>query len=339
MIVVNILLIIIFSFYLLWNKSSHYLPSPSFVSSLSLQQQVINAAEIASPTVVQIVAEPFSRSYQDSQGISRDSKNLLRKWSGIIWSKKGYILTNNHVVDDLDLKYSIITYDWTLIPVKKIWKDELIDLAVLSIDINQNLTVEAEFLDDQQLIHIWQFSLAIWNPLSEYPNTVSFWIVSGKWRSVDIENNQHSYYAWLYQTDVALNPGNSWWPLVNLSWQVFGMITAISRGGNNIGFALPLNTKLVSTTLNSIEQYGQIFRPYLWITYTDTDIGAYIDTIFLESPLEWLLQVGDIITALDKFPLSLDTPLLYHLYRYKPGDSVIFTIKRKNETHSFSSRS
>lgn len=332
---INIIVILIFLLYIAWNTTT---PSIAPRTLDSLQQQIIDWAIKTSDIVVQIVAEDTSTYYQEGnfdKSSLLEQKNVLKKWSGIIASKKWYILTNNHVVDNNDLKYSIVTSDGIVFPVRKIRKDDLIDIAILSIEISTDLPSEAKFIGFDNSVDVGQFVFAIGNALSEYPNTLSLGIISGKWRKVSVESNKNTYYAWLYQTDAALNPGNSWWPLVNLSGEVIGMITAISRGGNNIGFALPLTQSFIDTTLSLLVQQDILLRPYLWITYTDTATGARIDTIFSWSPVQWELMVGDTIIALDKRKISFISPLLYYLYTYKPGDTVIFTVARGDKILSF----
>lgn len=317
LLIINISFIaILFSF---WKESSskdfHYNP----VKYVSLEENLIQSTEKVLPTVVQIVAE------------DKQTNSLLKKGSGIVVSRSWYILTNNHVIDATDLNYFVITSKWDTFPVKKIWKDDLLDMAILSLELPNSISFSpAIFIDIDSSVSLWQFVFAIGNSLSEYPNTISLWIISWKGRSLSIDQKKTPYYAWLYQTDAALNPWNSWWPLVNLSGEVLWMVTAISRGGNNIWFALPLTQKLISTTYEILEKHQTLLRPYLGIIYTDTLTWAHIDTIFSWSPVQDNLLVWDIIIALDKRILSLEKPLLYYLYTYKPWETVIFTIKRED---------
>lgn len=309
------LIIILFSFWKNSSKDSYNAP----FHYTSLEENLIQSTEKILPTVVQVIAE-------DTQ-----TNSFLKKGSGIFISKSWYILTNNHVVDATDLNYFVITSRGNTFPVKKIWKDDLLDMAILSLTSSNSITFPAAtFIDIDSSVSLWQFVFAIGNSLSEYPNTISLWIISWKWRNLSIDQKNTPYYAWLYQTDAALNPWNSWWPLVNLSGEVLWMVTAISRGGNNIWFALPLSQKLISTTYEILEKHQTLFRPYLWIIYTDTFTWARIDTIFSWSPVQDSLLVGDTIIALDKRVLSLEKPLLYYLYTYKPGETVVFTIERNN---------
>jgi len=232
---INIVLIVVFLVFSLKEKENNMFLGGGEIDTL--QQKVIDWFSKTSNVVVQVVAEEKTTYYQEwysNQNNFLEKSSIQKKWSAIIVSNKGYIITNNHVVDDVNLKYSIITNNWNIYWVNNVRKDDFLDLAIISVNFENKNKTEAKFVDIDSDINIGQFVFAIWNSLSEYINTISFGIISWKWRKIDVENSKNIYYAGLYQTDVALNPGNSWWPLINLSWEVIGMITAISRWWNNI---------------------------------------------------------------------------------------------------------
>lgn len=327
---INIVVILIFSLFILKDKWDNVLSVPKIID---IQQQLINSIENTSNIVVQVVTEDSTTYYQEDsfdEDTLIDKQSIQKKWNWIILSKKWYILTNSHVVDKPNLTYTVITSDNRNFIVKDIRKDELLDLAILFIE-QQNSLSEATFVDIDTSIDIGTFVFSVGNPLSEYPNTVSFWIISGKWRNLLEIPSNNAYYAGLYQTDAALNPGNSWWPLINLSGEIIGMITAISRGGNNIWFALPLNNSFIKTTIDILDQNNNLIRPYLGISYTDNSTWALVDTVYVDSPAQNLLFAGDLILSIDKRNLSLSNPLLYYLYTYKPNDTVILSIMRDNQ--------
>lgn len=330
---INILLILIFSFFFLQNTWDKPLLLPKI---LNIQEHLIDSIKQTSNIVVQIITEEKTTYYQEDsyKDTLIEKQSIQKKWNWIIISKKWYILTNSHVVENPNLIYTVITPDNKKFIVNKIRKDELLDLAIIFVE-KADFLFEAKIIDIDTIVDLWSFVFSIGNPLSEYPNTVSFWIISGKGRNLLATPSKSSYYAGFYQTDAALNPGNSWWPLISLSGEVLGLVTAISRWGNNIGFALPLNKTFISTTLSIIEENNILLRPYLGISYIDTESGAKIDTIFAWSPVQWTLLVGDVILALDKRKISFITPLLYYLYTYKPNDNVIFTVIRDGKIISF----
>jgi len=329
MLLINIFVILFFSLFLLKNNWNEVLITTKTIDSL--QKDIIYSLNSNSGITVQIVAEDNQSYYQEwSDSSFVEKQDVLKKWSGIIASKSWYIITNKHVVDDINLKYSIVTNDGIVLPVKKIRNDDLIDIAILYIENNTYNLSEARFVDINATINIGQFVFAIWNPLSEYPNTVSMGIISGKWRKINIEGKNNLYYAWLYQTDAALNPWNSWWPLINLSGEVIAMVTAISRWGNNLWFALPLNKSIINTTVEILKYNDTLIRPYVWIFYADTLSWAKIDTILPNSPVQWQILVWDFIIEVDNRKISAATPFLYYLYTYKPGDTIVLKVIRDN---------
>lgn len=333
----NIAIIIVFLFFLLDNKNNK-IPVSTNINN-NLQQQIIDWADKISNIVVEVTAEDKNMIYQDlifDENSLLEKKSIQKKWSAIIASNKWYIITNSHVVDDINLKYSIITKDWKSYPVKNIRKDNVIDLAILFVEFENKNILEAKFIDIDSIVNIWQFVFAVWNPFSEYPSTVSLGIISWKWRKIDVDNLKNTYYAWLYQTDTALSPGNSWWPLVNLSWEIIGMITAISRWWSNIWFALPLNNLFIENTIDVLEKNNKLLRPYIGISYKDSENWAIVDTIFSWSPVQWQILVEDIILNIDNRKVSIERPLLYYLYSYKPWDTIILNILRKNQKLSIS---
>lgn len=327
---INIVIILIFSLFIFKYKWDKVLLIPEIID---IQHKLVNSIKDTSDIVVQIITEDNTTYYQEDsfeENTLIDKQTLQKKWNWIILSKKWYILTNSHVVDKPNLTYTVITSDNRNFVVKNIWKDELLDLAILSIG-QQNSLSEATFVDIDAQIDVGTFVFSVGNPLSEYPNTVSFWIISGKWRNLLTTPSNNTYYAGFYQTDAALNPGNSWWPLLNLSGEVIAMITAISRGGNNIWFALPLNNTFIKATIDILDQNNNLIRPYLGISYTDNSSWALVDTIYVDSPAQNLLFAGDLILSIDKRNLSLSSPLLYYLYTYKPNDTIILSVMRDNK--------
>lgn len=319
-------------------------------SIVEVQNAVIDSIEKVSPSVVNIMIsknlvfylnDPMGAFWQWS--VITERKANIGWWSGILISKKWYILTNKHVLEDLDAEYSVILKDGTTYKVDKIWLDPLIDLAVIRIVDSKwrqpdNLPV-APIASIDQKVRIWQFVVAIWNALGEYQNSASFGIISGRNRSLD--SSQKNLYIWLYQTDTPINPGNSWGPLVDLAGNVVGISTAINAYANSIGFALPISQEFVTTLLDSIETHKKILKPFIGIQYLDLDketaetlkissqTWVFVQQVIPETPwsvaglLSW-----DIILAINDRPVNQDLPFLYQISLYKPGESVTLDILR-----------
>lgn len=265
-------------------------------------------------------------------------------WSGIIVSKSWFILTNKHVVQDPNASYTVITHDGKTYPIARVWFDPQLDIAVVQIQDQEKESFadhvqEALFNPFIRAIQIGQFVFAIGNTLTQYDNTVTMWIVSAKNRELYVKN---TLYAWLLQTDAPINPGNSWWPLVDIYGNVIGINTAIDSNAQWVWFALPVTQEFVDKTIESILNYQKIVRPYIGIVYaditdafkkelniSDVDAGIYIQDIVADSPAQeaWLLA-WDIVIAIDDQPITKESSFLYQLYTYNTQDTIRLHVLR-----------
>src|SRR5213594_2872482 len=176
--------------------------------------------------------------------------------SGVIVTNEGHIITNNHVVDQVD-EIEVQLSDGQTKKARVVGADEQVDLAVLKID---NPGVKPLKLADSDTVQPGDFVLAIGNPFG-FEETVTDGIISSKGRP-----NRSDFFGELLQTNAAINPGNSGGPLINLRGEVVGINTAIisrSGGSEGIGFAIPSNT--VRAVLESVLKYGRVIRGYLGI--------------------------------------------------------------------------
>ncbi len=212
--------------------------------------------------------------------------------SGVIVTNEGHIITNNHVVDQVD-EIEVQLSDGRTKKAQLIGADSQLDLAVLKID---NPGVKPLVLADSDTVQVGDFVLAIGNPFG-FEETVTDGIISYKARATDIGE--------LLQTNAAINPGNSGGPLINLRGEVVGINTVIistSGASAGVGFAIPSNT--VRSALESLLKQGRIIRGYLGIqastrgqgqSSSDTD-GVVITDVVPGSPAaEAQLQAGDVI--------------------------------------------
>lgn len=205
------------------------LPGPSERDTVnSLQEIVIRASEKVGPAVVNIQTVQLIRSrffgtvYQQGQG------------SGILLSKEGYILTNEHLVSQAK-QIKVILSDGRELDGKLVGTDPTLDLAVLQIEAH-NLPIAS--LGDSDKLRPGQFCIAIGNPFG-LQNTITFGVISATAR--DIQTASGDTLENLIQTDAPINPGNSGGPLVNLDGEVIGINTAIIPYAQGIGFAIPIN--------------------------------------------------------------------------------------------------
>jgi len=219
--------------------------------------------------------------------------------SGVIVTNEGHIITNNHVVDQVD-QIEVQLSDGQTKKARLVGADEQVDLAVLKID---NPGVKPLKLADSDNVQPGDFVLAIGNPFG-LEETVTEGIISSKGRP-----NRSDAFSDLLQTDAAINPGNSGGPLINLQGEVIGINTAIASttgGSQGVGFAIPSNT--VRTALESLLKQGRIIRGYLGIqsgplqpgqTNTDTT-GVIVADVVTGSPAaEAGIQPGDVILKFD----------------------------------------
>ena len=243
--------------------------------------------------------DPFEFFFRNQQGQFRNPNDeaLVQNalGSGVIVTNEGHIITNNHVVDQVD-EIEVQLSDGQTKKARLVGADSQVDLAVLKID---DPGVKPLKLADSDIVQAGDFVLAIGNPFG-FEETVTDGIISSKGRP-----NRTDAFGDLLQTNAAINPGNSGGPLINLRGEVIGINTAIisrSGGSQGIGFAIPSNT--VRTALESLLKRGRIIRGYLGIlsralqpgeTGTDTE-GVVVDDVVPGSPAaEAQLQKGDVI--------------------------------------------
>src|SRR5712692_6886568 len=204
--------------------------------------------------------------------------------SGVIVTNEGHVITNNHVVDQVD-EIEVQLSDGRSKKARLVGADSQVDLAVLKID---DPGVKPLKLADSDMVQAGDFVLAIGNPFG-FEETVTDGIISSKGRP-----NRTDVFGDLLQTNAAINPGNSGGPLINLRGEVIGINAAIisrSGGSQGIGFAIPSNT--VRTALESLLKQGRIIRGYLGIQSRIAQAGqpalspgepVVVDEILPESP-------------------------------------------------------
>ena len=220
--------------------------------------------------------------------------------SGVILTKEGHIITNNHVVDRVD-EIQVQLSDGRTRKARLIGSDTELDVAVLKID---EPGVQPLKLGDSDTVQAGDFVLAVGNPFG-FEETVTEGIISSKGRPNRIDG-----FGDYLQTDAAINPGNSGGPLINLEGEVIGINTAIiSRSGTSsgIGFAIPSNT--VRMALESLLKKGRIIRGYLGIETTGFEPGQVNATnnsgvpvvrVIPDSPAaDAKIRRGDIILKFD----------------------------------------
>ncbi|MEP6777193.1 MAG: trypsin-like peptidase domain-containing protein, partial [Chthoniobacterales bacterium] len=237
--------------------------------------------------------EFFNRNPRQFRNPNEDALVQNSLGSGVIVSTEGHIITNNHVVDQVD-EIEVQLSDGRTKKARLVGADATVDLAVLKLD---EPGVKPLKFGDSDSVQAGDFVLAIGNPFG-FEETVTDGIISSKGRP----NRSDSFGDYL-QTNAAINPGNSGGPLINLRGEIVGINTAIisrSGGSQGIGFAIPSNT--VRLALESLLKQGRIIRGYLGIMsrglqQSDTSgDGVVVDEVVPGSPAaQAQLQKGDVI--------------------------------------------
>ena len=266
--------------------------------------------------------------------------------TGFIIASDGLIVTNKHVASVSEAKYKVITKDDKTFEVQKIYRDPVNDIAILKIEAN-NLTPVV--IGDSSKLKVGQLAIAIGTALGEFRNTVTVGVISGLGRGITAGSPLEGYVERLdnvIQTDAAINPGNSGGPLLNSAGEVIGVNTAVSSEGQNIGFAIPINT--VKDALDQFNKTGKFQRPYLGVRYkmvtrdlsvlNEIPEGAYIQEVISNSPADkGGIEVEDIITKIDgKKITDKDGGLSKAISEKKIGEKVNIEIWRNSQTKQLS---
>ena len=293
--------------------------------------------------------QDFLRRFFGGQG-APDAGPRRALGSGFIVDSRGYIITNNHVVNGADHIYVKLSTDPDSDvpgdpgrPATVVGVDKDTDIAVIKIDTKEPLpTVK---LGNSEGAEVGDWVLAIGSPFS-LRQTVSAGIVSAKNRSIADEGGQASAFQKFIQTDAAINPGNSGGPLVNMAGQVIGMNTAIyteSAGSEGIGFAMPSNTiadvynMLISpdhkVTRGSIGiQFQAAQSSAVGRMYGTSTGGVIISEITPNAPAAKAgLQPLDVITTIDGMPIKDGDQLIAVISAKKPGSTVKIGYERNGK--------
>lgn len=272
--------------------------------------------------------------------------------SGFFVREDGLIVTNRHVVEDEEAQYSVILNDGQILEAEVLDRDTVYDIAFLKVDGENFNTILLGSTDD---IKVGQGAIAIGNALGEFSNTVSTGIISGLGRNVTASSGYGNYVTLndVIQTDASINPGNSGGPLLDLAGNGVGVNVAVASNAENIGFAIPID--YVKNALESIEEHGEILRPYLGIRYTiitpslqeanglEYDYGALVVrgdsteelAVIPGSPADKAgITENDIILEVNGTKIDEDNQLSFLIQKYAIGESLELKMYSKGEEKS-----
>lgn len=304
------------------------------LNSTDIQTSITQSAQKAGPAVVTVVGTIPGQS--TFFGVSPDQ---TVSGSGFFISDKGYVLTNNHVVEGTSQVYVVLA-DGTQQDAAVVGADPYSDIAVLK---TSSAVPAVALLGNSDLLQPGESVIAIGSPLGDFKNTVTVGVVSATGRSID--TGQGYQIEDLIQTDAAINHGNSGGPLVDLAGEVIGINTMIVRNtgsgdvAEGLGFAIPINT--ARAVAEQIIQKGYFARPYIGIRFQpiNPDIasrynlaaqwGVYVTQVVSGSPADKAgLKEGDIIIKLDDTALDETHSYINTLFTYKAGDPVNLSVMR-----------
>jgi serine protease Do len=317
------------------------------------ESNLINTiASDVSPSVVSVnvtstaVARDFFGNGQEYESQSAGT--------GVIISKDGFIITNRHVVPDQDSEVTVVLSDGTELEAKVVGKtnpSDPLDIAFLKITDAKGKELTPAKLGDSEAVVVGDRVVAIGNALGQFQNTVTSGIISGYGRDIEASDGagtETESLQNLFQTDAAINSGNSGGPLVNSQSEVIG-INVATASAENISFAIPIND--VKGLVDTVLATGKLDRPYLGVRYVplsedvakeigiDQTKGAYIPagttnnpSILPDSPADKAgLQEKDVIIKIDGTELNEKNGLVSVLGRKRVGDTAEIVIIRNSE--------
>jgi serine protease Do len=318
-------------------------PATDFTAAAEKSTQaVVHIKTTTSRRVRQQMVDPFEFfGFGDGWGGGRQQQQPAEAaGSGVIISSDGYIVTNNHVVQDAD-EVKVIMNDKREFKAKVISTDPNTDLAVIQVKAS-GLPFLTFGNSDEARVGEWV--LAVGNPFN-LESTVTAGIVSAKGRNINIigENAEaKSPIESFIQTDAAVNPGNSGGALVNLKGELIGINTAIaSRTGQFAGYSFAVPTSIVRKVTGDLIKYGAVQRGYLGIRSQEVNgqvaeqldlkvnAGVYVSAFEEGSAAKAAgLKIGDVIVKVDGVATPTFAKLTEMVGRKKPGESVVVTINR-----------
>ena len=312
------------------------------MSNATTMADFTSAAEIGRDAVVHIKTEYYNQGedpvYNFFFGKPGMSTPIHGSGSGVIISKNGYIVTNNHVIDKAT-NIEVTLNNKNEYKAKVIGRDPSTDIALLKINADSLHTLAFGNSDN---LKVGQWVLAIGNPFN-LTSTVTAGIVSAKARNISILDRRYAIESFI-QTDAAVNPGNSGGALINTEGQLVGINTAIaSPTGSFAGYSFAIPVSIVQKVVKDLMEYGQVQRAYLGAKIAEIDDrvakaynlpnnkGIFISSVTPDGAANAAgLKEGDVILKFNGTDVNELPKLLEFIGTHRPGDKVEITYRRNN---------
>ena len=285
------------------------------------------------------------RDYFDGQG-RQQPRQSAGSGSGAIISSDGYIITNNHVVDNAD-EIEVLLNDNQVYKGKVIGTDPTTDIALVKIDANNLPTIK---MGDSDKIQIGEWVLAVGSPFGDdFRSTVTAGIVSAKGRNINIIRDKNGLQIESFiQTDAVVNPGNSGGPLVNIKGEIVGINTAIATPtGTYAGYSFAVPSTLVNKVVADLKEFGVVQRALLNIRITDVTAelsekedlnvveGVYVSEVIVGGAAEDAgIEEGDVVVAIDGEKVTKTAELQEKVALHRPGDKIQVELIRDGKKKS-----
>ena len=263
--------------------------------------------------------------------------------SGVILSRDGFIVTNNHVIDNAE-NIEVVLNDKRTFKAKLVGRDPSTDIALLKIEATDLPFIPFGNSDE---VKVGEWVLAIGNPFN-LNSTVTAGIISAKARNIQVLNEQYAIESFI-QTDAAVNPGNSGGALVNLKGELIGINTAIaSKTGSYAGYSFAVPSSIAKKIVTDLIEFGEVQRAILGVGInelteelaTEKGIkeikGVYIGQVYEKGAAEKAgIQAGDVILSINGVEVNSLSQLQEQVSKYRPNQQVDVVVNRNNSKKHF----
>lgn len=280
--------------------------------------------------------------YGDSYRYFNQPREQVASGSGVIISSEGYIVTNNHVINNAK-EIEVVLNDKRVYNAKILGADPTTDLALLKIDAKDLSALKFANSDEEK---VGEWVIAVGNPFN-LNSTVTAGIISAKGRDINLLTNPHAIESFI-QTDAAINSGNSGGALVNIEGDLIGINTAIqSQTGSYSGYGFAIPSNIVKKIIKDLKDYGEVKRAFIGIQITEIPIqiandrelteGVFITHVFEDGAAKKVgIKSADILLSINNIKIKSVANLQEQISKYRPGDNIDCILDRNGRIMKFS---